>query len=87
LLLIGGFIVGIAIAWWWVTYRDVVQYAYLTTREASACLIGRSDICDLARALCRGAHPAAVLSYWWGTFWLGIGIVSASLTMTGTTQT
>ena len=55
-----------AVIWWWITYHDVIQYAYLSPREASLCLFGRSDICDLARSLCRGAHPASIAGYWWG---------------------
>jgi hypothetical protein len=86
LLVVGGIIVAIAVAWWWLTYRDVVEYSYLSAREASGCLIGRSDLCDLARALCRGTHPAIVIGYWWGTFWIGVGIVSASLAVSGNRQ-
>jgi hypothetical protein len=81
LLLIGALVLLIAVSWWWITYGEVVQYAYLSPPEAAACLVGRSDICDLARAMCRGAHPAAVVAYWWGTFWIGVGIASASLTI------
>jgi hypothetical protein len=76
-------IVALAVVWWWATYRDVVGYAYLSAREAGLCLIGRSDICDLARALCRGAHPAIALGYWWGTFWIGIAITSMSAALAG----
>jgi len=83
LLLAGVLVLIAAVAWWWITYREVIQYAYLSTREAGVCLIGRSDICDLARSLCRGAHPASIASYWWGTFWIGVVIASASMTMNG----
>jgi hypothetical protein len=75
----------LAVAWWWITYRDVIAYAYLSTGEAGLCLVGRSAICDLARALCAGAHPIVITSYWWGTFWIGVVIASASLMLHGPT--
>jgi hypothetical protein len=81
LLPIGISIVLVAVGWWWLTYRDVIQYAYLSAREAGICLIGRSDICELARSLCNGAHPVAFAKYWWGTFWIGVVAASVSLTI------
>ncbi|HEY0328304.1 MAG TPA: hypothetical protein VGC77_04320 [Rhodopseudomonas sp.] len=77
----GLLVIAVAVAWWWISYADVVRYAYLTPPEAAACLIGRSDLCELARALCRGSHPAAVAGYWWGTFWIGVGLASAGLSV------
>ena len=71
----------LAVLWWWITYRDVIFFDYLSTREAGFCLVGRSDLCRLARALCRGTHPAIAFGYWWGTFWIGAAIVSLSLTL------
>ncbi|MBI5132725.1 MAG: hypothetical protein HZA66_25070 [Rhodopseudomonas palustris] len=84
LLATGALVLLVAVAWWWLTYGDVVQYTYLSAPEAAACLVGRSGVCDLARSLCRGSHPAAIVAYWWGTFWIGIGFASAGLTLTGT---
>ena len=81
LLSIGMLIAALAVVWWWITYREVVLYAYLSTREAGLCLIGHSDICDLARALCQGAHPGLTLNYWWGSFWIGVAVASASLVL------
>lgn len=86
-LAIGFLVMTLAVAWWWLTYQDVIQYAYLSTREASLCLFGRSTICDLARSLCRGAHPAVIIGYWWGTFWVGAIVVSASLAFDGSRRT
>jgi hypothetical protein len=79
LLPIGISILLVAIVWWWLTYRDVMHYAYLSAREASVCLVGRSDICELARSLCSGAHPVTLAKYWWGTFWIGFVFASTSL--------
>ncbi|MDR3467882.1 MAG: hypothetical protein P4M07_18275 [Xanthobacteraceae bacterium] len=82
-LWLGVLVVAAAVAWWWLTFRDVISYDYISTREAAVCLLGRSDTCDLARSLCRGAHPLALLSYWWGSFWIGLLVVSASLAVGG----
>jgi hypothetical protein len=68
-----------AIGWWWVTYADVIRYAYMSPREAGVCLVGDSDICRLARALCRGAHPVAIINYRAPTFWIGVAALSSSL--------
>ena len=81
LLPIGIAIVLVAVGWWWLTYRDVIQYAYLSAREAGICLVGQSDICELARSLCNGAHPVTFAKYWWGTFWIGVVAASISLTI------
>jgi FtsH-binding integral membrane protein len=83
LLAAGALILLVAVAWWWLTYGDVVEYTYLNVPEAVACLVGRSGVCDLARSLCRGSHPAAIVAYWWGTFWIGVGFASVGLTLTG----
>jgi hypothetical protein len=69
--------------WWWITYGDVIRYNYIGAGEASACLIGDSEICRLARALCRGAHPVAIIAYRTATFWIGAASVSASLLVLG----
>jgi hypothetical protein len=86
LLSAGVLILVAAVIWWWITYQDVIQYAYLSPAEAGLCLFGRSDICDLARSLCRGAHPVSIAGYWWGTFWIGVVIASASMTVSGARQ-
>ncbi|MDQ0471984.1 hypothetical protein [Labrys wisconsinensis] len=69
-----------AVGWWWLTYRDVVGYAYMDLSAAGACLVGDSDTCRLARALCRGAHPLALAAYRAAAFWAGIALLSAGLT-------
>lgn len=86
LLALGALVLAGALAWWWETYKEVVQYAYLSVPEAAGCLVGNSDTCRLARALCRASHPATVIAYWWGTFWIGVGIASASLTVAATAR-
>jgi len=68
-----------SVGWWWSTYGDVIHYNYISASEASVCLFGDSDICRLARALCRGVHPAVVIAYSAATLWIGVGALSASL--------
>jgi hypothetical protein len=80
LLATGAVILAGSLAWWWLTYRDVIGYSYISAREAGACLIGDSDICRLARALCRGAHPLTLINYRAAVFWVGLAAASASLT-------
>jgi hypothetical protein len=57
----------------------VVGYGYLSWREASSCLVHNSDICTLAKALCLGSHPRALIAYWTSAFWLGLIVLSVSL--------
>ena len=79
LLATGAVILAGSLAWWWLTYRDVISYSYISASEASTCLIGDSDICRLARALCRGAHPVTLISYRAAAFWVGLAAASSSL--------
>jgi hypothetical protein len=79
LLVLGGATVLGAIAWWWITFEEVVGYGYLSWREAGGCLVQNSDICSLAKALCLGSHPRVLLAYWASVFWLGVIVLSASL--------
>lgn len=83
LLGLGGLVLAVSAAWWWITYGDVIRYNYISAEEAGACLLGDSDICRLARALCRGAHPVSVVAYRAAAFWIGLAALSASLMAPG----
>jgi hypothetical protein len=83
LLAISAIILAGSVGWWWLTYRDVIGYSYISASEASVCLIGDSDICRLARALCRGAHPLTLINYRAAAFWVGVAAASSSLMMFG----
>jgi len=86
LLVISGLaIVALSIGWWWVTYRDVIGYSYLSLPDAGVCLVSNTDICQLARSLCRSTHPLAVAAYWSASIWVGVAALCASL-VTGSTQ-
>ncbi len=79
----GALVVVASAAWWWITYGDVIRYNYIGPGEASVCLVGDSEICRLARALCRGAHPATIIAYSAAAFWAGMVTLSASLVTLG----
>ena len=79
LLALGGATILSAIAWWWITFGEVIRFGYLSWHEAGGCLVQNSDICSLAKALCLGSHPRFLIAYWASVFWLGIIVLSASL--------
>ena len=81
LLAAGAVTLAAAFFWWWGTFGDVVQYGYLSWREAGQCLVRDSDLCALAKALCLGAHPRTLTAYWASAFWLGLGALSLGLTL------
>jgi hypothetical protein len=79
LFALGGGLLALAVGWWWFTYANVVTYSYLSLPEAGVCLVGDSEICRLARSLCRGAHPLTRADYPAPLFWAGVMLLSASL--------
>ena len=81
LVLVGFGVLALAAScvWWRITYGDVIRYDYISAQQADACLLGDSDICRLARALCRGAHPISVVAYRAAAFWISLAALSASL--------
>ena len=48
-----------AIAWWWITFGEVIRFGYLSWPEAGGCLVQNSDICSLAtlKRLVEGFMP------------------------------
>jgi len=83
LLALGALVVVASAAWWWITYGEVIRYNYISAGEAGVCLLGDSEICRLARALCRGAHPVTIAAYRAAAFWIGVAALSASLLAPG----
>lgn len=83
LVAIGGAMLLVAMGWWWITYKEVIGYGYLSWREAGSCLVGSSDICTLAKALCLGAHPRLIVAYWSSAFWIGLAALSVSFLAAG----
>jgi hypothetical protein len=64
LLALGGATVLDAMAWWWITFGEVVRFGYLSRHEPGGCLVQNSDIWSLAKALCLGSHPRFLIAYW-----------------------
>ena len=69
----------LAVAWWWATYATAISYDYISTKQASLCLLGSSDICSLARSLCSSEHPFIGIAYWSASFWIAVASLSGSL--------
>jgi hypothetical protein len=76
-----------AIYWWWRTFGEVVGYGYLSWPEAGRCLIHDSDICALAKALCLGSHPRALIAYAAAAFWIGVALLSVGALFGQTSKT
>ncbi|HWA42104.1 MAG TPA: hypothetical protein VHA10_02770 [Hypericibacter adhaerens] len=68
-----------ATGWWWLIFRQVIEYGYLTFGGAAACIVNKTDICELVMSLCGARHPFGVARYSPALFWLGLAILSASL--------
>jgi hypothetical protein len=81
----GAIIVILSVGWWWVTYRDVIGYNYMSLPDAGVCLVSNTDICQLARSLCRSTHPLAIITYWSASIWIGVAALCGSL-VTGTAR-
>jgi hypothetical protein len=79
LLLAAVIALALALGWWWRTFGQVVNFGYLSWREAGSCLLSDNDICSLAKALCLGAHPRLFVAYWSAAFWTSLGLLSLSL--------
>ncbi|MDQ0394209.1 hypothetical protein [Labrys monachus] len=79
LVISGATVVVFSVGWWWLTYADVIRYAYLSPPNAGLCLVSNSDICQLAKSLCRGAHPFAIIGYRSASIWIGAALLCASL--------
>ena len=86
LVMLGAAAMIVALGWWWLTYRDVIQFAYLSAREAGYCIVGETDICALARALCRGTHPLTIATYSSLSLWAGFGLFCIGLVVDGWRQ-
>jgi hypothetical protein len=77
--LLGGLALLAAVGWWWLVYRPVVLSALLSPAQALPCLIGRSDICTLAQALCKADHLFGIRHYYAIVPWIGIVLLSGGL--------
>ena len=84
LLALGSATVLSAVAWWWITFGDVIRFGYLSWHEAGGCLVQNSDICSLAKALCLGSHPRNFFAYGSGAFWASAALFSVGVVWNAT---
>ena len=79
--LLGAGIVALAaaFAWWWIIFRQVVAYDYLSFGDAAKCLGSNSGICELAMSLCGAQHPFGLVKYSTSLFWVSLAALFASL--------
>jgi len=73
----GLLVIAFAIAWWWLSYREVLAYDYLSLSQAGVCLVQDSVVCRLATSLCQSKHPFVLLTYTSTALWAGIAALCA----------
>jgi hypothetical protein len=73
----------LSVAWWWLTYRDVVGYTFIPASEAGYCLVGETKLCAQARTLCRQEHPLDILDYSSIGLWVGFAALCVGLALDG----
>lgn len=69
----------VSIVWWWLVFRQVIAYDYISAPRAVLCLGNSDTICDLAMSLCGSKHPLAISWYSPSLLWAGLAVASAGL--------
>jgi hypothetical protein len=69
----------LAVAWWWVVFRQAIANGYMGWSQAVVCAGSKSAICDLAMALCGARHPFGIDTYSASLFWLALASLCGSL--------
>lgn len=72
-----------ALAWWWLIFRQVVGFDYLTIPRATVCLGISDTICDLAMSLCSSKHPFGLRYYDPMVLWIGLALSLAGFAAKG----
>jgi hypothetical protein len=79
LWLLGSAALLVSVAWWWVVFRQVINSALISMPRAVPCLVGSSDLCVLAQALCTSSnHFLGIRHYETYLFWTGAGVVAVA---------
>jgi len=73
----GLLVIAFAIAWCWLSYREVPAYDYLSLNQAGVCLVQDSVVCRLAMSLCQSKPPLVLLAYTSPALWVGIAALCA----------
>ncbi|HEV7322852.1 MAG TPA: hypothetical protein VGO04_29980 [Ensifer sp.] len=78
---IGAILFLLGIGWWWLVFRQVIAADYLTLPQAARCLVGTTDICTLAQALCQSDHVLGITRYSTEIFWTSAPLLVLGLTL------
>lgn len=76
---IGLAVTALSAGWWWLIFGTVVESGYITHVQAATCLVGTSDLCNLAQALCTNDHLFGIRWYAPEAFWAGAAMLTAAL--------
>lgn len=75
----GGCLALVSLGWWWLIFSKVVEADYLTVGQAARCIVGATDLCALAQALCTNDHLYGIRWYAPEAFWAAAGILVAGV--------
>ncbi|MFT4182725.1 MAG: hypothetical protein QM636_12510 [Rhizobium sp.] len=79
---VGGIAVALGLAWWWLVFSEVIKAEYIGYGQAATCIVGTSDLCSLAEALCKANHFLGIKYYSSELFWSGLATLSVGLILT-----
>ncbi|MCL6706249.1 hypothetical protein M8R20_04480 [Pseudomonas sp. R2.Fl] len=77
----GGLVALLSLAWWWLIFGKVVENDYLTVGQAVTCIAGATDLCTLAQALCTDDHLYGIRWYAPEAFWAAAAILVVGTTL------
>ncbi|RYC10987.1 hypothetical protein [Ciceribacter ferrooxidans] len=77
--MLGTTVTTLAFGWWWLIFGAIVGDGYITRAQAATCLIGTSDLCNLAQALCTNNHLFGIRWYGPEALWAGAALLAAAL--------
>jgi len=73
----------LAVGWWWLSYRDIIGQGCITGHEAGYCVVGETEVCARARALCGRHHPPGITYHASIGLWLGMLALCTGLVLDG----
>lgn len=78
LALLGGGLLIAVTAWWALVFLRAASIGIVSAREALACAVTSSVLCDLAMSLCGRSHPLGIAWYSPTGLWLAVALLSAA---------
>jgi len=64
--------IALALVWWWLVFRQVIENGYMSVGESAYCSGLSSAICDLAMSLCKSEHFLDIRWYSPVLLWTGV---------------